>query len=584
MMRQIHWTAPALMVGSLIVGVLFALGHHLFYASLDRKHASTSLDGYDVLGMHVSTQQSNTAIGTAFAFLVRACLLLSISTAYFQILIWSVRKHETRGTKLVHLDVMTSALNDLLSLASFKIWWRRPWLWVLAVIAWYGLLVKVEMSILFTHDLRRLIPLASIITPATLSVGVDSPSPIYMNVPNVEFSSLNLVAPMADNSLSSSDETTDTPFNFMYAGPSLTVQRIAKAVAAQGAILPVVAPAVNSSWDYDFHGPSLRCQPTSSGFRNDVLENILTYTFARKPVTGRTNCTFGPAYVAWHPGFMSPDDSMSEYLPFNIHNLNASRDPLNDDNSHGYPIADMASIFLAITPTLFSSALKEDLDTFDGPAIYHGKPWYQAGLDKYHGTSTVLRCNMHNSTYRTTFSFVNGVQEIIVESVKDVTNTPMITTGEVQVFFNSPDQADQSLRPQACPSSDPEKSKSACVTDPLALPTLSYQAVMHAFQDLVTGMISLGDREDLLTFVTSTTQLSSTILADAPELAFLESPQTYPGLRPSMQQRAATWEQQPFTGLLNARASTNSTLPFQQALEQLFQNITLSLMSAPELQ
>jgi len=136
-MPQIYWTAPSLMFASLVVGTLFALCHHLFYASLDRKHASTSLDGYDVFGTHVSVQQFNTAVGTAFAFLVRACLMLSISIAYFQILIWSIGKHETKGTKLVHLDVMTSALQDLVSLASFRTWWRRPWLWVLAVVAWY---------------------------------------------------------------------------------------------------------------------------------------------------------------------------------------------------------------------------------------------------------------------------------------------------------------------------------------------------------------------------------------------------------------------------------------------------------------
>ena len=136
-MPQIHWTAPTLMVTSLIVGSLFALGHHLFYASLDGKHASTSLGGYEVLGTHVSIQQYNTAVGTAFAFFIRACLMLSISIAYFQILIWSVVKYGTKGTTLGHLDIMTSVLQDLVSLASFRTWWRRPWLWGLAVVAWY---------------------------------------------------------------------------------------------------------------------------------------------------------------------------------------------------------------------------------------------------------------------------------------------------------------------------------------------------------------------------------------------------------------------------------------------------------------
>lgn len=144
-MSQIYRTAPTLMVASLIVGTLFALGHHLFYAGLDRKHAPTSLEGYDVLGTNVSIQQFNIAVGTAFAFFVRACLMLSISIAYFQILIWSVGKHGTKGTKLVDLDVLTSALQDLVSLASFRSWRGRPWLWVLAVVTWYEFSFKTKL-------------------------------------------------------------------------------------------------------------------------------------------------------------------------------------------------------------------------------------------------------------------------------------------------------------------------------------------------------------------------------------------------------------------------------------------------------
>lgn len=85
------------MVASLIVGFLFALGHHLFYASLDRQRAATTLEHYGILGMNVSIQQFNTAVGTAFAFLVRASLMLSIAIAYFQIFMWSVVSHEKRA-------------------------------------------------------------------------------------------------------------------------------------------------------------------------------------------------------------------------------------------------------------------------------------------------------------------------------------------------------------------------------------------------------------------------------------------------------------------------------------------------------
>ncbi|CAO1604955.1 hypothetical protein XANCAGTX0491_008495 [Xanthoria calcicola] len=585
-MTQFHWSAPGLMVASLIVGIIFALGHHLFYASLDRQPAATTLEDYGILGMHVSVQQLNTAVGTAFAFLVRACLMLSISIAYFQIFVWSVGTRRKQGSQLAHLDVMTSALNDLVSLASFGTWWQRPWLWLLAVVAW-------------------LMPLPSIITPATLSVAIDFPPPTFMNVPNVGFSSLNLVAPLVGWGPTASGGGSKPGIHYLYAGPSFTVKRITGAVAAQGSILPVPAPSVNSTWDLDFDGPSLHCSPVDSDFRRAALDNILNYTFARYTSTeggsSPSDCAVGPGYVAWHPNWMKPDQSVEDLLPFLIQNKNLSKgrvsadksDALNNDNTHGLPYSNMASIFLAICPSLFKAGSSDDPDP---PVICPEESSYQAGLAEYNETSTVLRCDMHKSTYHTAFSFVDGVQNVRIKDVTDITETPMTTIGHVEAYFGSSDQDDWDiwddaiLQPQTCPpettDSDLETvwdgDRSTCFLDPVVLSTLSYQAIMHAFIDLVAGMISLGNTLDFQTLVDSTTKLDSTVLALAPELAFLQAKRkTY---QQSAQQRAVTWNQQPFMGLVNAAAAPESALPFQEALEQLFQNITISLMSAPDLQ
>ncbi|KAL8848660.1 MAG: hypothetical protein Q9221_006334 [Calogaya cf. arnoldii] len=566
------------MVASLIVGIIFALGHHLFYANLDRQPAATTLEDYSILGMHVSVQQLNTAVGTAFAFLVRACLMLSISIAYFQIFVWSVGKKQ--GTQLAHLDVMTSALNDLVSLASFGTWWRRPWLWLLAVVAW-------------------LMSLPSIITPATLSVGIDFPPPTFINVPNVGFSSLNLVAPLVGWGSTGPGEGQKPGIHYLYNGPSLTVKRITSAVAAQGSILPVPALSVNSTWDLDFDGPSLHCSPVDSDFRRAALDNILNYTFARYGSTegqsSPSGCAVGPGYMAWHPNWMRPNQSVEDLLPFLIQNTNPSNDrvvadksdALNNDNSHGKPYSKMASIFLAICPSLFKAGSSD---------ICPEESSYQAGLAEYNETSTVLRCDMHKSTYHTAFSFVDGVQNVRIKDVIGITETPMTTIGHVEAYFGSSDQDDWDiwddaiLQPQTCPpettDSDLETAwdgdRSTCFLDPVVLSTLSYQAIMHAFIDLVAGMISQGNRLDFGTLVDSNTKLDSTVLALAPELAFLQAKRETS--QQSAQQRAVTWNQQPFMGLVNAAAAPESALPFQEALEQLFQNITISLMSAPDLQ
>ncbi|KAL9032237.1 MAG: hypothetical protein Q9180_006614 [Flavoplaca navasiana] len=590
-MPQIHWFAPSLMVASLLVGILLAVGHHLFYASLDRQRAVTTLENYGFLGMQVSIQQINTAVGTAFAFLVKACLMLSVSIAYFQISMWSVGNYAKRGTQLVHLDAMTSALHDLVSLLSFKTWWRRPWLWILAVVVWYGFFAEVNISISITNSFSRLMPVASIITPATLSVGVDFPPPIYMHVPNVDFSSLNLAAPMIPEG--GSEIFQGNSIYYMYAGPSLTVQRITDAVAAQGLILPVPAPSVNSSWDLDFDGPSLHCNPVNLNFRQAVLDNILNYTLSGSVASPLSSsiCAAGPGYMAWHPIGLNPDEDPTEdHLPFNLTKSNSSSGvantgrygALNHHNSYVRESNDLASVFLAATPNIFQTIFDENI-------ICPGYPSSRAALARYNETSTVLRCDVHKSAYATTFSFINGVQDVEIKHVTDFTDSPMATISQIMLYFDSADTNKGIFHPRACPLSVPKPTLDAmdglmpsCLNDQSVLSTLSYQAVMQAFIDLVAGMISVGGSQSRNTLIASTTKLESTVLALTPELAFLkaEDRESYP----SVQQQAVSWNQEPFTGLINSAAAPHSTLPFQQALEQLFQNITVSLMSAPDLQ
>ena len=303
------------------------------------------------------------------------------------------------------------------------------------------------------------------------------------------------------------------PYRYLYDGPGLTVQRISKAVVSQGSILPVAASSVNSTWDLHFEGPSLHCKPVSSNFRCAVLDNILQYTYASENNSTLPNCDWGPGYVAWHPRMMTPNASMTQDLPFIVDNLNSSGGALNNVNRPSHGNSDMASIFLAIAPTQFSSRQDQNPRYYD-PTLCLGKLWYQDGLEEYHNTSTMLRCDLHNSTYHTTFSFINGMQFVEINDVVNSHDRPLITIGEVLAFVDSPFTGNLSSQPHACPPMD------ECLFDTRVLSTLSYQAVMHAFSDLLTGMISLQD-----TMTISTTELSSTVLAEAPELAFLQSGQ-----------------------------------------------------------
>ena len=132
MASRIHWVAPATIVGALLAGVALALGHHLFYASLNK--TTVSPDTLSVLGSSISRQELNIAAGTALAFLAKASFVLSVSVSFMQ-LFWA--KAKSRPKTLANLDHLYSALGNLLTLSNLPLWWAYPLLLVTAVAAWY---------------------------------------------------------------------------------------------------------------------------------------------------------------------------------------------------------------------------------------------------------------------------------------------------------------------------------------------------------------------------------------------------------------------------------------------------------------
>ncbi|KAK4565307.1 hypothetical protein LTR86_003924 [Recurvomyces mirabilis] len=99
---RLHWMAPTGMVLGLAVGILLAAGHHLFYASLSGTEAPTGTL-FSVIGADVSRQQLNTAVGTAFAFLVKSALMITVSIAFAQAF-WRAIRTSKRGPTLGSLD------------------------------------------------------------------------------------------------------------------------------------------------------------------------------------------------------------------------------------------------------------------------------------------------------------------------------------------------------------------------------------------------------------------------------------------------------------------------------------------------
>lgn len=136
----------------------------------------------------------------------------------------------------------------------------------------------------------RLIPIASIITPATLSVVSEAmePQPIHdYYVPSINFDTLSYVAGLSTQHMGGF-----SPQECDYEGPSQALKRITTAVGALGAVLPIDPPSSNSSWDTEFRGPAIRCDPMPASEINAVKQNIRQYIDSGE-------CNKAPGYITW---------------------------------------------------------------------------------------------------------------------------------------------------------------------------------------------------------------------------------------------------------------------------------------------
>lgn len=119
---QIHWRAPALMFGYLLVGVGFALGHHLYWMSLDGTPVPSETD-----------QQWAQRLGVALAFLTQSLLCLSVGVAYTQRVWVTVKKN---AMTLRSLDRLFSLQEDIFAFFDYAIIGRAKVLSVIALCAW----------------------------------------------------------------------------------------------------------------------------------------------------------------------------------------------------------------------------------------------------------------------------------------------------------------------------------------------------------------------------------------------------------------------------------------------------------------
>ncbi|KAI1388161.1 uncharacterized protein F4822DRAFT_236310 [Hypoxylon trugodes] len=553
-----YWWTPLIMGLSLLSGVLFSIGHHLFYKSLENKPTSTG--DYDILGSHYQGQQFNIAVGTAFAFLARAAFILAVSTAYCQLFWQRIKGQSKTGNPptLERVDIVYSGINNIISLFTVPVWYRYPVLFLMAISVW-------------------LIPIASIITPATLSVALreNITDTSTQHIPQIDFFNLNFVAGMpatvGENRLS---------MYYTYTGPSQIAKQIAMSVAAQKAMLPINPPFPNSTWSLDFHGPSLKCDPLDSSQNIRFQQNVANY------LMNGSNCE-APTYLSWYPRY-STDNKQTSDEPYvqttqgSLSSLSFSDpDAIFKTGIGTYDLVKQDSLlYVAIMPNLINTrrftlsweSLGCDLGIY-ADTITPDNPLGVVG-----GNVTMLQCQLHNSTYHTDFRYLNGAQNVNI-SITDVGDTvPVIN------FVRGASSGGEFSRNCTTLNEDDELGKQ-CEYDAGLLSQLSYQAVLEAFTTLMTGSIALVSGTGLV----DSTSVRSTSIIDTTEMEYLTDYEIHKESTvgqdpfPDLQWQLSN-SSMPDTGGIWRLRQTEPEQSLQQFLETMFQNYTVSLMSSSTLQ
>ncbi|KAF2964611.1 hypothetical protein GQX73_g8969 [Xylaria multiplex] len=496
---------PTFILAGLIAGVLVSVGHHLYYASID----GTSPEGDRILaGYKISNQTFTSTVGTAFAFVVRAFVLFAVSGAYVQ-MFWHAATNTRRVNTLEEIDALFSIFSNIFAFRQGSIWLKYPMLLFIALVGW-------------------LLPIAFTISPASLSVIVVPVTTLEVKtVPNVDFANLRYVDYMPRGfGYSYKDNILNETFTtYEYIGPSTIVQKVANLVAEGGSILPITPPAANSSWQLDFHGPSLSCYPLDWETRLEIECNIAIWLSGW--IYAQATGTFSPAQLIGY--FVWSYDEEYEINPFaNVDDWAFSAGSV--ESSFLVAVAPNQTVYGETCDKMNLTAQSQPL----GP-----------------GNMTFLRCDLHNSSYLVNFNYESGRQSVAtqVESTERVAtfksnHRPILNPETILYDINA-----TSLR------------------------VLSYTAIADSFYQIIKGSsINYGTN--------SLGRLASTVLFDTPELSFLQTSNRYP--IPSTLQGDISNTSRGQS--LCSPHKVERIKPLQNALEEMFQNITVSLLSSELLQ
>jgi hypothetical protein len=343
---------------------------------------------------------------------------------------------------------------------------------------------------------------------------------------------------------------------FRYRGPSQALKRIATAVSAQGAVLPINPPSANATWSSSFRGPALRCDSIPLAEHDAIYQNILEYTN-----NTAENCQDAGGYVTWDAD-----------LPYKGH---GSRLPMVETTRPFSP--GNATFHVAVLPAL-ASYLRNTV-----PAVCNDRQNISlASLPpNLLNNSTLLQCRLVNATYHAEFDYTNGNQTVSV----DAPRTPLDTvTGRV-IDIYGPSTNENSCAELHGSTMDAKLSPEnyePCRIQSQVLQRVAYQSIMEAFLNVISGPVSRGDfgfKGNIL----STTLLETSELAHLTDYARAHEPPLY-GVHPNLHIAIGVDAGRADIAGLSEPDPTAKRLSLADGLEQMFQNLTVSLMSSPVFQ
>ncbi|KAI9853104.1 MAG: hypothetical protein M1838_001605 [Thelocarpon superellum] len=252
------------MAASLLMGILFAIIHHLYYSYWDsREVASDNQQKWVIRG------------GTVFAFCFKTALAMGAAVAYTQYLWLSLRAKSHNADRI---NTMFTVLTNALHFRHLATWTEVPVLAGMAIITW-------------------MLPLAAIIAPGTMIVNtVLLDNMQHILVPQFNFDNWQAFG------------TAAVPFGgFDRADPDLV--RLALSSASSESILIIPPPAPNATYSSNFSAPALVCSPVTNQTTYDNVSKAIFEQFAN------VDEGWSPIFFSWAGDPAQPPAFNSSFVP-----------------------------------------------------------------------------------------------------------------------------------------------------------------------------------------------------------------------------------------------------------------------------